>query len=219
MPNSCPTRPPPVTSACHHLARVENAKNSPARNVHQVNHLQKQPITLGLQAQHASACLSETRRPALAALGLSRVPLTCTECRLRATALAAGERHSRKSGRRWDGEGSRGMAKASRRGLCDTAKRHRPRKPRHPRSPAPTSKAWLPHSGIQKGAAHYRGRRLLLMFDNRFAHAVRDAKQWRRGESNPGPVTHIQDFSGRSLLWIFSAPVLAQTRSLTGSVV
>ncbi len=111
LPNSCPTRPPPVTSACHHLARVENAKNSPARNVHQVNHLQKQPITLGLQAQHASVCLSETRRPALAALGLSRVPLTCTECRLRATALAAGERHSRKSGRRWDGEGSRGMAR------------------------------------------------------------------------------------------------------------
>lgn len=144
LPNSCPTRPPPVTSACHHLARVENAKNSPARNVHQVTHLQKQPITLGLQAQHASACLSETRRPALAALGLPRVPLACTECHLRATALAAGKRHSRKSGRRWDCEGSRGTARDGE-GVktrpVRQAKRHRPRKPRHPRSPAPTSKA------------------------------------------------------------------------------
>ena len=42
---------------------------------------------------------------------------------------------------------------------------------------------------------------------------------WRCGESNPGPVTRIQDFSGRSLLMAFLGPSSHADMLLTGPVI
>ncbi len=48
--------------------------------------------------------------------------------------------------------------------------------------------------------------------------AQRETRGWRWRESNPRPLPRNQGFSGCSALWIFSAPGLARTRSLTGPV-
>ena len=48
------------------------------------------------------------------------------------------------------------------------------------------------------------------------ANSVTWCRMVEVAELNPRPMTNDQDFSGRSALWIFSAPELARTRSPTG---